>query len=127
LPENNMSLSRFTAACLIAAASLSTTVTAADAGTRYGHGPILGKITAHSHFGNGSVTAPYRKTPVGYQIRLPHGTWVYCRTSCRETLRVETVDIWDAVIGNGSMIGAGTLDAECGVLGCLTWSRDLPF
>ncbi|HEX9881114.1 MAG TPA: hypothetical protein VGA65_01270 [Hyphomicrobium sp.] len=121
-----MSLSRF-AAGLIAAATLCATVAGAEAGTRYGHGPILGKVTAHSHFGNGSVTAPYRKTPVGYQIRLPHGTWVYCRTSCRETLRVQTVDIWDAVINNGSLIGAGTLDAECGVLGCLTWSRDLPF
>jgi hypothetical protein len=122
-----MSLSRFATAGFIAAVTLCATVAAADAGTRYGHGPILGKVTAHSHFGNGSVTAPYRNTPVGYQVRLPHGTWVYCRTSCTETLRVQTVDIWDAVIDNGSLIGAGTLDAECGVLGCLTWSRNLPF
>jgi hypothetical protein len=119
-----MSLPRF-AAALIAAALLSAT--AAGAGTRGGAGPILGTVTAYSHFGTGSVTGPYRKTPVGYQVRLPHGTWVYCRTSCRETLRVQTVDIWDAVIDNGSLIGAGTLQAECGVLGCLTWSRDLPF
>jgi hypothetical protein len=125
--ENIMSLSRFATTGLVVAAALCATVVAAGAGTRYGHGPILGRITAHSHFGNGSVTAPYRKTPVGYQIRLPHGTWVYCRTSCRETLRVQTVDIWDAVIDNGSPIGAGTMDAECGVFGCLTWSRDLPF
>ena len=89
--------------------------------------PILGTVTAQSHFGNGQITAPYRKTSVGYQVRLPRGTWVYCRTSCRETLRVQTVDIWDAVVDNGSMIGAGTLQAECGVLGCLTWSRELPF
>lgn len=122
-----MSLSRLAAAGLIAKAALCATAASATAGTRYGHGPILGTITAHSHHGNGSVKAPYRKTPVGYQIRLPHGTWVYCRTSCRETLRVETVDIWSAVIDNGSLIGAGTLQAECGVLGCLTWSRDLPF
>jgi hypothetical protein len=90
-------------------------------------GGILGYVTATSHFGNGSIKAPYRATSVGYQIRLPHGTWVYCRTSCSETLRVETVDIWDAVIDNGSPIGAGTMQAECGVLGCLTWSRTLPF
>jgi hypothetical protein len=88
---------------------------------------ILGYVTATSHFGNGSIKAPYRATSVGYQVRLPHGTWVYCRTSCSETLRVQTVDIWDAVIDNGSPIGAGTLQAECGVLGCLTWSRTLPF
>jgi len=116
----------FLAAGLLAAAALCALAPTAGAGTRYGHGPILGTITAHSHFGNGSVTAPYRNTPVGYQVRLPHGTWVYCRTSCRETLRVETVDIW-AYIDNGSPIGAGTLQAECGVFGCLTWSRDLPF
>jgi hypothetical protein len=122
-----MSLTRLATAAVLAAATLCGTVAAAGAGTRYGHGPILGKVTAHSHYGNGSVTAPYRKTPVGYQIRLPRGTWVYCRTSCAETLRVQTVDIWDAVIDNGSLIGAGTLQAECGVLGCLTWSRDLPF
>ncbi len=40
---------------------------------------------------------------------------------------METVDIWDAVIDNGSAIGAGTMAAECGVLGCLTWSAELPF
>jgi hypothetical protein len=122
-----MRTSRLATSVLLASAALSASVLAAAAGTRYGHGPILGTVTAHSHYGNGSVTAPYRNTPVGYQIRLPHGTWVYCRTSCSETLRVETVDIWSAVIDNGSLIGAGTLDAECGVLGCLTWSANLPF
>ena len=122
-----MSLPRLAAAGLLTAVTICAGLAPAAAGTRYGHGPILGKVTAHSHYGNGSVTAPYRKTPVGYQIRLPRGTWVYCRTSCAETLRVQTVDIWDAVIDNGSLIGAGTMAAECGVLGCLTWSRDLPF
>lgn len=122
-----MSRYRFTAIAALAAAGLCATIATAAAGTRYGHGPILGTITAHSHYGNGSVRGPYRKTPVGYQVRLPHGTWVYCRTSCKETLRVQTVDIWDAVIDNGSPIGAGTLQAECGVLGCLHWSWDLGF
>lgn len=117
-----MSRNRFVRALVPALAVIAFASSQVSAGTRYGHGPILGYITAESHFGNGSVRAPYRSTPVGYQIRLPHGTWVYCRTSCRETLRVETVDIWDAVIDNGSPIGAGTLDAECGALGCLTWS-----
>lgn len=117
-----MSGTRFTLGLVSALSAMLIAAAPVAAGTRYGHGPILGYITATSHFGNGSVRAPYRNTPVGYQVRLPHGTWVYCRTSCRETLRVETVDIWDAVIDNGSPIGAGTLDAECGVLGCLTWS-----
>jgi hypothetical protein len=122
-----MSLPRLAAAAVVAAGVLCTTIVDAGAGGRGGYGPILGTVIAHSHFGNGSIKAPYRNTPVGYQVRLPHGTWVYCRTSCSETLRVQTVDIWDAVIDNGSAIGAGTLQAECGVLGCLTWSRELPF
>jgi hypothetical protein len=111
---------------LLAAAALVSMTVASDAGTRYGHGKILGYVTATSQFGNGSVTAPYRGTPVGYQVRLPRGTWVYCRRSCSETLRVQTVDIW-AYVDNGSIIGAGTLQAECGVFGFLTWSRSLPF
>lgn len=83
---------------------------------------ILGYVTAHSHDGNGSIRAPYRATDVGYQVRLPRGTWVYCRTSCAETLRVNTVDVW-AEVNNGVPIGVGTLQAECGVLGCLHWER----
>ena len=63
----------------------------AVAGEVYGHGPILGTVTAVSMYGNGSIRAPYRNTPVGYQVRLPHGTWVYCPTNCSETLRVQTV------------------------------------
>ncbi len=92
----------------------------AAAGEVYGHGPILGAVTAVSLYGNGSITAPYRNTPVGYQVRLPHGTWVYCRTSCSETLRVNTIDVW-ANIDDPNPIGVGTLQAECGIAGCLHW------
>ena len=81
---------------------------------------VLGYVTAHSHDGNGSIRAPYRATDVGYQVRLPRGTWVYCRTSCSETLRVNTVDVW-AQVDNASPIGVGTLEAECGIAGCLHW------
>jgi hypothetical protein len=98
----------------------------AAARARNAPGPILGYVTAHSIDGNGSIRAPYRRTPVGYQIRLPHGTWVYCRTSCSETLRVETIDIW-ANVNNGTIIGAGTIQNECGALGCLRWSWGLGF
>jgi hypothetical protein len=81
---------------------------------------ILGYVVAHSHDGNGVVRAPYRATNVGYQVRLPHGTWVYCRTSCSETLRVNTVDVW-ANIDSPNPIGVGTLQQECGIAGCLHW------
>jgi len=97
----------------------------AAAGERYGYGPIiLGTVTAVSLYDNGSITAPYRNTPVGYQVRLPHGTWVYCRTSCSETLRVQTVDMFAR---ENQMSGYGTLQQECGILGCLHRSFTLPF
>jgi hypothetical protein len=83
---------------------------------------ILGTVTAYSHDGNGKITAPYRNTDVGYQVRLPRGTWVYCKRSCSETLRVNTIDVW-ANIDDASPIGVGTLSAECGVFGCLRWER----
>jgi len=96
----------------------------AAAGELYGHGPTLGTVTAVSMYGNGSIRAPYRNTPVGYQVRLPHGTWVYCRTSCSETLRVQTVDMFAR---ENQMGGYGTLQQECGILGCLHRSFTLPF
>lgn len=110
---------RMLALSATAAAGLALVAHSAVAGTRYGHGPIIGYVTAESHYGNGSVKGPVRNTPVGRQVRLPHGTWVYCRTSCSETLRVETVDIF----GDGdTMAGYGTMQNECGVFGCLNWS-----
>jgi hypothetical protein len=109
-----MKLAAALTSALVALGSLAPHAMAADAG------PVLGYVIAHSHDGNGSIRAPYRNTPVGYQVRLPHGTWVYCRTSCSETLRVQTVDIW-ANIDDVNPIGAGTLQAECGIAGCLHW------
>ncbi len=107
------------ATALLAAAALSVTIEAAAAG-RDDAGPIQGYVIAYSHDGNGSIKAPWRDTKMGRQVRLPHGTWVYCRTSCSETLRVQTIDIW-ANVNNGEPIGVGTLQNECGVLGCLHW------
>jgi hypothetical protein len=104
---------------LLAAAACCLTLGTALAG-REG-APVQGYVIAYSHDGNGSIKAPWRDTKMGRQVRLPHGTWVYCRTSCSETLRVETIDIW-ANVNNGSPIGAGTIQNECGIAGCLHWS-----
>ena len=103
---------------LVAAALLSAGVsaTAASATGRWRAGPEGNYATAVSRFGNGSVSGPVRATNVGYQVRLPGGTWVYCRTSCSETLRVQTVDIFE---NNGSLAGYGTMENECGIFGCL--------
>jgi hypothetical protein len=105
------------AAVAVAALSLPAFAQTPRAATK-----ILGTVTAYSHDGNGQITAPYRNTNVGYQVRLPRGTWVYCKRSCAETLRVNTIDVW-ANIDDASPIGVGTLSAECGVFGCLRWER----
>lgn len=112
-------MNRIARAGLLVAAAIGLLGTQAFAGPR-AVSKILGYVTAHSHDGNGSVRAPYRATDVGYQVRLPHGTWVYCKRSCSETLRVNTVDVW-ANVDDASPIGVGTLSAECGVAGCLRW------
>ena len=59
-----------------------------------GHG--AGYVVAQSRFGNGTVSGPVRRTSVGPQVRLPGGSWVYCKRSCSETLRAESVDFWEA-------------------------------
>ena len=112
---------KLVAALTAAIVALGVLVPQAIAGPRAAR-KILGYVTARSQDSDKSIRAPYRATDVGYQVRLPHGTWVYCRTSCSETLRVNTIDIW-ANIDDVSPIGAGTLQAECGVLGCLRWER----
>lgn len=92
---------------------LATSATAGGLGIRrsYGtNGLDRGYVVAESRFGNGSVTAPVRMTRLGPQVRHPGGAWIYCRRSCSETLRVETVDIFEAQAGYGD---------ECGLLGCL--------
>ena len=54
-----------------------------------------GFVTAESHYGNGTVRGPVRRTAQGrLEVRLPGGTWIECRRSCRNTLRQETVDFW---------------------------------
>ncbi len=116
-----MKRSVFAAGLLVAAAALGMTASQALAGPR-AVSKVLGYVTAHSHDGNGSIRAPYRATDVGYQVRLPHGTWVYCKRSCADTLRVNTVDVW-ANVDSANPIGVGTLSAECGVFGCLRWER----
>jgi hypothetical protein len=72
-----------------------------------------GYVVAHSRYGNGTVSGPVRDTRLGPQVRLPGGAWEYCRRSCSETLRVETVDFWEAQQDGGG------LAAECGIFGCL--------
>lgn len=110
----------------MAAAILATAIPQdADAGgirrlrSNYEPGEV---ITARSHFGNGVVQSVVRRGRYGWQVRLPRGgTWVDCRRSCEETLRVQTVDIFGDGTNSLSNGGYGTLANECGIFGCLHW------
>lgn len=109
---------RFTAvisaATLLAAVIVAAVSTPADAARRaYEDGTV---ITAYSRHGNGSIDGPIRRGRYAWEVMLPRGTWVSCRRSCEETLRVETIDIFE---NDGRMVGYGTLQNQCGVFGCL--------
>ena len=72
----------------------------ADAGWRR-HKPEGSVVTAHSDFGNGTVSGRVRHTRLGRQVQLPGGNWIHCGQSCTETLRVQTVDFWESIHGKG--------------------------
>lgn len=74
-------------------------------------------VVAVSRHGNGRVSGPVRWTSTGYEVRKPTGTWIACRRSCAETLRVETIDLLEN--NDGSPTGYGTALNECGIFGCL--------
>lgn len=54
-----------------------------------------GVVKACSIYGNGCTRAPIRRASNDYEFRLPGGTWVSCKQSCKDTLRRETVDFWE--------------------------------
>lgn len=106
------------AASVLAASALTASVTspAAEAGFRRSagsNGDRTGYVVAESRHGNGTVTGPVRFARQGREVRLPGGTWVGCRRSCSETLRVETVDFWEGGVGGNGITN------ECGIFGCL--------
>lgn len=91
--------------------------------THYKSGEI---ITAFSRFGNGSIQSVVRRGQNGWQVKLPSGNWTYCRRSCEETLRVQTIDYYEG--GNSIDDGGyGSLSRECGVFGCLGGSYTFSF
>lgn len=77
-----------------------------------------GFVVAESRLGNGTVTGAVRDAPLGPQVQLPSGTWIYCRHSCSETLRVETIDFWDAH-------GPNAIANESGIFGTLKITRPI--
>jgi hypothetical protein len=103
---------------LFAIAALAGLAATVDAEARLKRPPTSypdGYVTAESRFGNGIVSGPVRPARYGWEVRLPGGTWVGCRRSCSETLRVETVDFWEGNVAAGQ----GQFAGECGIFGCL--------
>jgi hypothetical protein len=107
------------ALCLTGAVAVALTSLPAEAGRLLRRAPEGDVAVAVSRFGNGSVSGPVRRTSTGYEVRLPSGTWIACRTRCSETLRVQTVDILET---NGNLSGYGSMQNECGIFGCLDFS-----
>ena len=73
-----------------------------------------GFVIAKSRFNNGTMRGQVRRAALGWRVQLPNGRWVYCRRSCSETLRVETIDFFEL-----NAAGSGQLTNECGIFGCL--------
>ncbi|MCB1547813.1 MAG: hypothetical protein KDJ41_08285 [Hyphomicrobiaceae bacterium] len=80
---------------VIAAGVGLATVTDADAARK--RRSSEGTITAHSQYGNGSLTVPVRRGPHGMELRLPGGTWIGCEFDCAETLRRQKLDFWETL------------------------------
>ncbi len=97
-------------------AAIPLVATSADARHRRQHQPAGDYVIAESRHNNGQVSGAVRGTDLGPQVQLPNGRWVYCRRSCSETLRVETIDFNE---GDNIYLGRGTIGNECGIFGCL--------
>jgi hypothetical protein len=87
---------------MVSAAVIASALAAATA-IAQGYPPRGGYVVAESRFGNGTVSGPVRETGRGRQVRLPGGSWIYCRVSCSETLREETVDFWETRAPGGGV------------------------
>ncbi len=101
------------------AAVLAIASVASSAHARYGRVTSYEEgatIEAVSRYGNGSQLGVVRSSRYGWEVRLPRGTWIGCRRSCEETLRVETVDRFET---EDALTGYGSAAHECGVFGCL--------
>jgi hypothetical protein len=89
---------RVAAAALAIAIGMSAASSVADAEPyrRYARSDSMpAYVVGESRYGHGSVTGPVRMGRTGPQVRLPGGNWIDCARNCADTLRRETVDIWE--------------------------------
>lgn len=91
-PASAAALSALTLAVATTLGATSVTTDAAAQSRRHGG---EGYVTARSHYGNGVVSGPVRRSGRGhYEVRMPGGTWISCKSDCAQTLREETIDFW---------------------------------
>jgi hypothetical protein len=112
----NAPMFKTSAACTAVAMIATLVVAPVEARPRRAYDAGYETVTVDSHFGNGTVTGAVRPVRTGWEVQLPGGTWVGCRRSCEETLRVQSVDIFET---NGRLTGYGAFQNQCGVFGCL--------
>ena len=106
----------FVIGALAVLTALPFVATSADARHRRHQQQAGDYVIAESRHNNGQVSGAVRGTDLGAQVQLPTGRWVYCRRSCSETLRVESIDFNQ---GDDIYLGKGTIGNECGIFGCL--------
>jgi hypothetical protein len=111
--SNKLALTVKLAALTLAASGAATSAFAWRSANHYQDGMT---IKTESRHGNGRQVGVVRAARFGWEVRLPRGTWVACRTSCEETLRVETVDLQET---QDALTGYGSVQHECGIFGCL--------
>jgi hypothetical protein len=73
-----------------------------------------GYVVAESWWGKGTVSGPVRRGPVGWQVRLPGGTWIDCVRSCAQTLRQQSIDFWESNGPQAKDSGPGYFRREFG-------------
>lgn len=112
-------LARRTAVAAFAALAVTMSADSADAGgQRHKRGYVAAPayVVAESRFGHGSITGPVRPGPRrSFEVRMPGGTWIDCGRDCADTLRRQTVDIWENIDREGIDQGRGYLS--------WSWSR----
>jgi len=82
---------------LAAVAGVAAIVLSAPAEAQRKRGQGGGQITACSRYGNGCMTVPVRQGRFDAEYRLPGGTWMPCKQSCKDALREDVIDYWETL------------------------------
>ena len=82
---------------LAALVGLSALVLAAPADAQRKRDRSGGQVTACSRYGHGCMTVPLRQGRFDAEYRLPNGTWMPCKQSCKDAIREDVIDYWETL------------------------------